>query len=94
MIPLSVQGIFNFIERSPEREFVLRVSYLEIYNEIINDLLDPRNTNLRVREDKSRGVFVENLKEDVVMSPEQVCISCSISSLCLSHWLIGLCISV
>ncbi|KAL1820935.1 hypothetical protein ACET3Z_015804 [Daucus carota] len=37
--------------QTPGREFLLRVSYLEIYNEVINDLLDPTVQNLRVRED-------------------------------------------
>lgn len=36
--------------QSPEREFLLRVSYLEIYNEVINDLLCPSNTNIKLHE--------------------------------------------
>jgi centromeric protein E len=72
MIPQSVDEVFDIIDRSSNRDFVLRVSYLEIYNEIINDLLEPTNTNLRVREDPVKGVFVENLKEDVVVSATQV----------------------
>ena len=57
---------------SQGREFLLRVSYLEIYNEIINDLLDSNNHNLRIREDKTTGIFVEGLKEELVVSAEQV----------------------
>jgi septal ring factor EnvC (AmiA/AmiB activator) len=72
MIPLSVEDVFDFIEDNPERDFVLRVSYIEIYNEIVNDLLNPRNSNLRVREDRRKGVFIEGLKEEVVMAPDQV----------------------
>ncbi|PWZ55151.1 hypothetical protein Zm00014a_039013 [Zea mays] len=53
---------------SPGREFLLRVSYLEIYNEVINDLLDPTGQNLRVRED-AQGTYVEGIKEEVVLSP-------------------------
>ena len=37
--------------QSPEREFLLRVSYLEIYNEEIRDLLCPSSTKLEIRED-------------------------------------------
>ncbi len=53
---------------------MLRVSYLEIYNEIINDLLQSpgKGSNLTIREDKKRGVFVEGLKEEIVVSPEHV----------------------
>ncbi|GAB4829539.1 hypothetical protein Ancab_019210 [Ancistrocladus abbreviatus] len=53
---------------TPRWEFLVRVSYLEIYNEIINDLLDPTGQNLRVRED-AQGTFVEGIKEEVVLSP-------------------------
>ncbi|KDO70871.1 hypothetical protein CISIN_1g0028083mg, partial [Citrus sinensis] len=53
---------------TPNREFLLRVSYLEIYNEVVNDLLNPAGQNLRIRED-SQGTFVEGVKEEVVLSP-------------------------
>lgn len=36
--------------QTPEREYLLRVSYLEIYNENITDLLNPKNKDLRIRE--------------------------------------------
>jgi hypothetical protein len=36
--------------QTPEREFLLRVSYLEIYNEVITDLLNPKSKDLRIRE--------------------------------------------
>eukprot|EP01006_Ploeotia_vitrea_P045200 TRINITY_DN66919_c7_g2_i2.p1 TRINITY_DN66919_c7_g2~~TRINITY_DN66919_c7_g2_i2.p1 ORF type:complete len:683 (+),score=401.25 TRINITY_DN66919_c7_g2_i2:24-2072(+) len=72
MIPQAVEEIFDYIEDNPDREFVLRVSYMEIYNEIVNDLLAPENTNMRIREDRRKGVFVEGLKEDVVMTGDQV----------------------
>uniref|UniRef100_A0A1S4CVL8 Kinesin-related protein 11-like n=1 Tax=Nicotiana tabacum TaxID=4097 RepID=A0A1S4CVL8_TOBAC len=51
IIPLAVKDVFGIIQETPGREFLLRVSYLEIYNEVINDLLDPTGQNLRVRED-------------------------------------------
>ncbi len=39
---------------------------------MIADLLDPLNTNLKIRETQKKGVYVEHLKEDIVMSPDQV----------------------
>lgn len=68
VIPLAVRRVFSLIEDTPGASFLLRMNYLEIYNEVVNDLLDPANTNLRVREDKARGVFVEGLKEEEVVS--------------------------
>ena len=39
----------------------VRASYLELYNEQINDLLNPESTNLQLRAHAQTGVFVENL---------------------------------
>ncbi|XP_047333647.1 kinesin-like protein KIN-7K, chloroplastic [Impatiens glandulifera] len=68
IIPLAVKDTFSIIQETPNREFLLRVSYLEIYNEVINDLLNPAGQNLRIRED-AQGTFVEGIKEEVVLSP-------------------------
>nr|XP_043620505.1 kinesin-like protein KIN-7D, mitochondrial [Erigeron canadensis] len=68
IIPLAIKDVFSIIQDTPGREFLLRVSYLEIYNEVINDLLDPTGQNLRVRED-AQGTYVEGIKEEVVLSP-------------------------
>ncbi|PON99874.1 Kinesin-like protein [Trema orientale] len=68
IIPLAIKDVFSIIQETPGREFLLRVSYLEIYNEVINDLLDPTGQNLRVRED-AQGTYVEGIKEEVVLSP-------------------------
>ncbi|CAL0311036.1 unnamed protein product [Lupinus luteus] len=68
IIALAVKDVFSIIQETPNREFLLRVSYLEIYNEVVNDLLNPAGQNLRVRED-GQGTFVEGIKEEVVLSP-------------------------
>ncbi|PWZ05101.1 Kinesin-like protein KIN-7D, chloroplastic [Zea mays] len=68
IIPLAVKDAFSIIQETPKREFLLRVSYLEIYNEVVNDLLNPSGQNLRIREDL-QGTFVEGIKEEVVLSP-------------------------
>lgn len=36
---------------------------MEIYNECVNDLLDPQNKNLDIRENKNGGIFIEKLSE-------------------------------
>ncbi len=48
-----------------------RVSCLEIYQEVITDLLVPeaqRQIRLALREDLGRGVYVEGLSEETVAS--------------------------
>ncbi|KAK1345690.1 hypothetical protein QTO34_008154 [Cnephaeus nilssonii] len=53
VIPRAIHDIFQKIEKFPDREFLLRVSYMEIYNETITDLLcDTRKMKpLIIRED-------------------------------------------
>ena len=50
------------------------MSYLEIYNEQAIDLLshDPSSTSLQVRDSKTEGVVVQNLKSFPVSSPAEV----------------------
>ncbi|GJQ10929.1 hypothetical protein GpartN1_g2720.t1 [Galdieria partita] len=71
IIPLSIYQVFERLDKIDEREFLLRVSYIEIYNENIRDLLAPNNENLKVHEDFNGRVFVD-AKEEVVDSPETV----------------------
>ncbi|KAK0164624.1 hypothetical protein PV328_003234 [Microctonus aethiopoides] len=69
VIPLAVNYIFNYIRNDCRREFLLRVSYIEIYNERINDLLDTKKTDLKVKEDY-HGHIIIDCKEEVANSPE------------------------
>ncbi|KAG0309260.1 hypothetical protein BGZ98_004109 [Dissophora globulifera] len=50
--PRAVEDVFKYIRENSEREFLLRVSYLEIYNESIRDLLSPEAIDLRIHEDR------------------------------------------
>ncbi|EON65048.1 hypothetical protein W97_04283 [Coniosporium apollinis CBS 100218] len=78
VIPLAITDIFSFIRESPHREFLLRVSYLEIYNEKIHDLLagppmaGQTQEEVKLREDSKRGVYATPLKEEIVQSPTQL----------------------
>ncbi|KAL9237922.1 hypothetical protein vseg_012415 [Gypsophila vaccaria] len=72
VIPLAVREIFDIIDEVPDREFLLRMSYMEIYNEEINDLLAPEHRKLQVHESLERGIYVAGLREEIVASPEQV----------------------
>eukprot|EP00798_Chlamydomonas_sp_ICE-L_P003492 gene3493-13558_t len=72
LIPLAVHEIFETINAANDREFLLRVSYMEIYNEEVNDLLAPQNVRLTIHENKESGVYVPGLREDIVTGPEQV----------------------
>lgn len=70
VVPHTIAEAFNIISKTPRKEFLIRMSMMEIYNEVLNDLFDPKRTNLRLREDPKRGIYVENLKEETVLSAE------------------------
>lgn len=78
VIPLAITDIFSYIRENPNREFLLRVSYLEIYNEKIHDLLSQstpgvvEDQDIKLREDPKRGVYATPLKEEIVQSPNQL----------------------
>ncbi|OVA18500.1 Kinesin [Macleaya cordata] len=72
VIPLAVRDLFRILQEDVDREFLLRMSYMEIYNEEINDLLAPEHRKLQVHESLERGIFVAGLREEIVASPEQV----------------------
>ncbi|KAI8981566.1 kinesin motor domain-containing protein [Pilobolus umbonatus] len=72
VIPRAVNEVFSYIEEDTNgREYLLRVSYMEIYNEKIKDLLGAGNTTHEIVEDK-KGVYVRNLKEIKVKSYKEV----------------------
>ena len=50
----------------------IRVSFLEIYNEMIRDLIVVTEDVLDLREDKDKGIWVAGLSEVEVQSPEDV----------------------
>ncbi|PKU83466.1 kinesin-like protein KIN-7L [Dendrobium catenatum] len=72
IIPQAVRDIFDTTHMITDREFLVRVSYMEIYNEEINDLLSLGNQRLPVHESLERGVYVAGLREEIVNSADQV----------------------
>ncbi|CAJ2650140.1 kinesin-like protein KIN-12C isoform X2 [Trifolium pratense] len=53
-------------------KYTCKCSFLEIYNEQITDLLEPSSTNLQLREDMKKGVYVDNLTEHSVVTVNDV----------------------
>lgn len=71
LIPLTCSRLFEDANEKLKADSNLRitveVSYIEIYNEKVRDLLNPKNKgNLRVREHPSLGPYVEDLSKLVV----------------------------
>ncbi|KAK1363499.1 Kinesin-like protein KIN-7C [Heracleum sosnowskyi] len=57
----TIADIYDYIEKHKDREYLLKFSAMEIYNESVRDLLSTDNSPLRLLEDPERGTFVENL---------------------------------
>ncbi|KAI9389029.1 hypothetical protein POPTR_009G156000v4 [Populus trichocarpa] len=78
MTPRVFEYLFSRIQKEKEArkeekiKFTCKCSFLEIYNEQILDLLDPSSSNLQIREDVKKGIYVDNLKEIEVASARDV----------------------
>ncbi len=72
IIPRAMRDVFGFIKGTPEREYLLRCSYLEIYNETIIDLLAPpmmaKATPVQIQGGAGGDVVLAPLREEVVTS--------------------------
>lgn len=73
LLQLAVDDIFQYIKQCEDRDFLLRVSFVEIYNEVVRDLLSAadKDANLKLREDPRKGVYVE-CKEEIITDFESI----------------------
>lgn len=71
---LSLEEIFEKIDQKVDTENVVKVSYVEIYNENIRDLLSPKENGkyLDLRDDPLKGVTIAGATEIIVENVEQV----------------------
>jgi len=70
LLSLAMQHVFAAIEQRMCDKWLLRVSYIEIYNERIRDLLEPNNDNLAIHVTKEKGAHVTP-REEVVRSVDE-----------------------
>ncbi|CAI5733227.1 unnamed protein product [Hyaloperonospora brassicae] len=69
LVQLAVKDLFDEMARRVDTEYLVRVSYLEVYNETVKDLLvssslattgKRRNSTVHIREHPVTGVFTDN----------------------------------
>ncbi|XP_067132536.1 kinesin-like protein KIF3A [Centruroides vittatus] len=74
IIPNSFAHIFGHIAKAEDdKTFLVRVSYLEIYNEEVRDLLGKdQNVRLEVKERPDVGVYVKDLSAYVVNTADEL----------------------
>lgn len=72
IIAQAVELCFNTVDSAPDREFLFRMSYLEVYNEQVKDLLSAEPTQIKIQFDPKQGTVLSGVKEQVVLSAQQV----------------------
>lgn len=85
IIPCAVDGVFDAITGDTDRAFLLRVSYIEIYNETLRDLLNLKKGPLA---DNEKPVIHTRTVSTIL--PTYV-LTRSRAKLLLSHWWRRLC---
>lgn len=73
VIPNSFEHIFQHISRSENQQYLIRASYLEIYQEEIRDLLSKDQTKrLELKERPDTGVYVKDLSSFVTKGVKEI----------------------
>lgn len=75
IVPLMCNDLFNGITSNTEKkEFEVRFSMLEIYNEVVYDLLNPSKSKsgLKIRQHPKKGFYPEGLKMALVTSYKEI----------------------
>jgi centromeric protein E len=72
IIPLTVREIFQQIEGIEDRVFLVRIGYIEIYNEKVFDLLDDKKPECTKIHETPQGDVNVNQREVVINSQEQI----------------------
>ena len=64
IIQRTIEEIFTYIEHTSNEntKFIIRASYMQIYNESISNSSKPEKTNLQIREDK-KAIYIDLLTE-------------------------------
>ncbi|KAK4760920.1 hypothetical protein SAY87_005813 [Trapa incisa] len=73
LMVLSLHTVFELIKKdSSSDEFEVNCSYLEVYNEVIYDLLEKTSGHLELREDPTQGIVVAGLRSIKVRSADKI----------------------
>ena len=70
---LCLKEIFKLlnIKKYSISKYTVKISYYEIYNETINDLVDISKKNLDIKETISKGPYVHNISEVIVQNADK-----------------------
>jgi kinesin family protein 18/19 len=72
LLQLGIHDISEMLERPENINSVLKFSYVEIYNEVIKDLLASDDKVLDVREDPVKGVVLSGVSEIITSNKKEL----------------------
>lgn len=73
IMPRAFEHIFKIIEsNSADKQFLVRASYLELYNEEIRDLFSKNSKKLEIKERSDTGIYVKDLSTYLVHDAQEL----------------------
>ena len=62
----AIRDLFLLVNNNRDKNYLIKISYIEIYNEIIKDLLnnnnDGKGSNIELRNDPQKGIFLQGVQ--------------------------------
>ena len=55
----SIRDLFNFVNSQQNKVYNIKITYIEVYNEILKDLLSDKKTSPEIRTDPTKGVILQ-----------------------------------
>lgn len=71
IMPRSISDLFEYVEKEDKMDFRIVISYIEVYNETLRDLLSS-NEQIDLRDDPKLGSVIVGAKEIVVSNTNEV----------------------
>ncbi|XP_060556086.1 chromosome-associated kinesin KIF4-like [Ruditapes philippinarum] len=72
MIPSANRSLFEIASKQGGKDFMISVSYVEIVDEKMTDLLNPHTNTMNIRQHPTKGIFVDGLSEIIVKSADEI----------------------
>jgi len=71
-MPLTVKNLFEQMDSQHNKELLVKISYLEVYNETLRDLLTEEENLVELREDPEKGPILSGITEVITKNDQEV----------------------